>query len=102
MQEYIEYISMVAVLIVLNQFYAYSISLSGQEKQRSCQKLGIVYTTVGIVSFVFRNPPMVIAGIVLIMMGLRLIAHGLDRIDKNIFIDRYDSKKQSDGNGDTT
>jgi hypothetical protein len=29
----------------------------------------------------------------LIMIGFRLIAHGLDRLDKNIFIDRYDKSK---------
>lgn len=92
MQQYIEYICMAAVVIVLNQFYAYSISLKGQVKQLSCQKLGIVYVTLGIVCFVFHKPPVVIAGIILIMMGLRLIAHGLDRIDKKTFIDRYDTE----------
>ena len=93
MQQYIEFICMAVVVIVLNQFYAYSISLSGHAKQASCLKLGIVYVTLGIVSLVFRNLPVAIAGIILIMMGLRLIAHGLDRIDKKIFIDRYDSDK---------
>jgi hypothetical protein len=81
-----------AVLIIFYQFYAYSASLEGTERQNSCQTLGTAYITLGIVSLVFRTMPVVIAGLVLIMMGLRLIAHGLDRIDKNTFIDRYDPK----------
>jgi len=92
LQQFIEYICMAAVVIVLNQFYAYSVSLTGKAKQLSCQKLGIVYVTLGVVSFVFHRPTVVIGGIILIMMGLRLIAHGLDRIDKKIFIDRYDAE----------
>jgi hypothetical protein len=92
-QQYIEYMFITAVVIVFNQFYAYAVSLTGQEKQSTCQRLGIAYITLGILSFVIRTPPVVIAGFILIMMGLRLIAHGLDRIDKNIFIDRYDSDK---------
>lgn len=93
MQLYIEYMCVTAVLIVLNQFYAYSVSLTGQEKQGTCLRLGIIYITFGILSFVMRMPPVIIAGFILIMMGLRLLAHGLDRVNKIIFIDRYDSNK---------
>lgn len=93
MVQYIEYLCLAAMGIVFYQFYAYSVSLTGVEKQSSCQRLGTVFITLGVVSFAFRNPPLVIAGIILIMMGLRLLAHGLDRLNKKTFIDRYDAEK---------
>ncbi len=93
MQLFIEYMCVTAVIIVLNQFYAYSVSLTGQEKQGTCLRLGIIYITFGILSFAMRIPSVIVAGFILIMMGLRLLAHGLDRIDKHIFIDRYDEDR---------
>jgi hypothetical protein len=93
MQEFIEYMSVTVVVIVFNQFYAYAVTRTGKEKQSTCQKLGTVNISLGVVSLVTHNIPMVFGGLILIMMGLRLIAHGLDRIDKNIFIDRYDPKE---------
>jgi hypothetical protein len=93
MLEFIEYMSVTVVVIVFNQFYAYATTRIGKEKQGTCQNLGIVNVSLGVVSLVTHNTPVVFGGLILIMMGLRLIAHGLDRIDKNIFIDRYDPKE---------
>jgi uncharacterized membrane protein HdeD (DUF308 family) len=70
--------------------YSYSVSRKGAEKQSSCQLLGIVYMTAGIVALAFHSPLMAFTGLILIMFGFRLLAQGLDRIDKKIFIDRYD------------
>jgi len=89
MLQFIEYLSAAAVVIVFNQLYAYAVSLKGQEKQVTCQRFGIVYLTLGIFSFASQNIPVIIAGFILIMIGLRLIAHGLDRINKSTFIDCY-------------
>jgi hypothetical protein len=93
MKEYIEYMSVTAVMVVFNQFYAYAVSLKGQDKQSTCQMLGCIYISLGVLSFVTHKSPVIVAGFILIMMGLRLIAHGLDRIDKTVFIDRYNSDK---------
>ena len=92
MLQLIEYLFCSAIVIVFNQLYAYSVSLKGLEKQYACQRLGVTYLTLGVLSFVIRTPSVIIAGFILIMMGLRLIAHGLDRINKTTFIDRYDWK----------
>jgi hypothetical protein len=93
MYDFIEYMVVTMVVIVFNQFYAYAVSHKGVEKQSNCQTLGTVYISLGVVSFVTHEAPVIIAGFILIMMGLRLVAHALDRIDKSIFIDRYNTKK---------
>ncbi len=90
MREFIELAILLPFIIMLFQFYRFSIKRTGVEKQKACQVLGIVYSTFGITALSIHSPLFVIAGLLLIMFGLRLIAHGLDRIDKNIFIDRYD------------
>jgi len=90
MRHYIENIFLMSTLIVFYQFYTFAVSRKALEKQNSCQKLGIVYFTLGILCLVIRDTSFVVAGLILMMLGLRLIAHGLDRIDKKIFIDRHD------------
>ena len=90
MAEYIKYLVLILVLIVSYQFYKYSVSTDGVKRQKRCQPLGIFFTTLGIASLVFRTPPFVIGGLVLLMLGLRLIAHGLDRVNKKIHIDHLD------------
>ncbi len=75
--------------VVFYQFYAFTVSRKAKEKQDKCQLLGVFYFTIGTFLLVFRSAAGVIAGLILIMLGLRLIAYGLDRIDKKIFIDRY-------------
>ena len=90
MTEYLKYLVLILVLIVSYQFYKYSISTNGVQRQKRCQPLGIFFTTLGIVGLVFRTPPFVIGGLIFLMLGLRLIAHGLDRVDKKIHIDHLD------------
>ncbi len=77
-------------LVFCFQMYQYSITRLREKKQKACLALGIAFSTIGIVSLVYRNSVVIIIGLVLLMLGLRLIAHGLDRIDKKIFIDKYD------------
>jgi hypothetical protein len=48
--------------------------------------------TLGIMALVFKSAPFAFFGLILMMLGFRLIARGLDRLDKNIFIDQYDDK----------
>lgn len=90
MREFIELAILLPFIIMLYQFYRFSVQRTGPEKQKACQILGIVYSTFGITALAIHSPLFVIAGLLLIMFGLRLIAHGLDRVDKQIFIDRYD------------
>ena len=93
MSEFIELTILAPIIIMLFQFYRYSVQRSGANKQKTCQILGIVYTTLGITALAIRTPIFVFAGLLLIMFGLRLIAHGLDRINKKVFIDRYDQEQ---------
>lgn len=80
----------VPFVVVSLQFYSWIVSLKGLERQRHCRALGITYATVGTVAFVFRSLPFAVIGLVLFMLGLRLMAHGLERVDKTIFIDQLD------------
>lgn len=81
---------MLPFVLVLFQFYSWVVSLQGLEKQKHCRALGIIYTTLGTLFFLFRSLPLFVVGLILFMLGLRLIAKGLDRIDKTVFIDRLD------------
>ncbi len=76
------------------QLYKYADTRLGIEKQKACIALGITYSTVGTVILVFRDLFLVVAGFVLMMLGLRLIAKGLDRQDKKIFIDRFEEDQE--------
>lgn len=90
MNIYVECFVMIPFVIVSLQFYSWIVSLEGVEKQRHCKALGITYTTLGTVGFMFRSLPLAIVGMILFMLGMRLIAHGLDRLNKSVFIDRFD------------
>ena len=79
----------VSFIILCYQGYRYSITLTGTEKQDVCQHLGILFTTLGTGAFLVPSVPVVFAGLILIMLGLRLIARGLDRLDKTVYIDHY-------------
>lgn len=92
MQHLTEILMLLPLMIICFQVYSFSVSRSGAEKQSRCQVLGVIYMAIGIVALVFHKPLFVLTALVLIMMGLRLIAHGLDRIDKKVFIDRYNEK----------
>jgi len=72
------------------QFAFHALSLKGVEKQNECLILGIIITTIGIVSLVSRDVVFTVSGFVLMMFGFRLISTGLDRIDKRKFPDRHE------------
>ncbi len=90
MQIFIEYLALFILLTVALQMYFFAVTSIGVEKQRRCQSLGIVFTTVGMVSLIFHQFHLVIGGLILMMLGFKLISHGLDRINKTVFITRYD------------
>ncbi len=82
----------IPLLIICYQIYRFSSSRKGEDKQDRCQKLGIGYTVIGIMALAWRDPVFAFFGLVLIMFGLRLMAKGLDRIDKKVFIDIYEEE----------
>jgi hypothetical protein len=93
MNVYVQCFITVPFVVVMIQFYLWIVSLKGAEKQKHCMALGITYTTLATVCFFFRSLPLAIVGLIIFMLGMRLIAHGLDRIDKTIFIDRFDEDR---------
>jgi len=90
---YFEFLITIPIIMICYQMYAFSVSKKGIERQKSCQALGIVYMTIGITALIARQPAFVFMGLILIMFGFRLMATGLDRMDKKIFIDRYDDEE---------
>lgn len=90
MQDLIGYIKLFIILPVFLQLYFFAVTSKGVEKQKRCQRFGIVYTTIGMCSLIFQQIHLVIGGLILIMLGFKLISHGLDRIDKKTFITQYD------------
>jgi dolichol kinase len=83
MNIYIKCFLVIPFVVVMFQFYMWIISLEGAEKQKHCKALGTTYTFLGIVSFVFKSFPIGIVGVILIILGLRLIAHGFNLNDEN-------------------
>ena len=77
--------------IIFFQIYHYAVTRKGEERQSVCRSFGIVALSVGVVALVFRDTVFVVAGMVSMMAGFRLVAHGLDRLDKQVYIDRYDN-----------
>ena len=92
---YFEFLASIPILLICYQMYAFSVNKKGAEKQSSCQALGIVYMTAGTTALIARQPVFVFMGLMLMMFGFRLMAIGLDRIDKKIFIDRYDGEEKN-------
>lgn len=88
---YAKYFLLLPFWVFCLQFISYAFSQEGEQRQNQCRILGIILTTTGIVSLVLRDPIFAFSGFALIMLGLRLIAASLDRINKIIFIDRYDA-----------
>ena len=78
-------------LVIWFQMYSYALGRRGTERQTTCRSLGICSFSLGVVSLLTRDPLLVATGLVLMMFGFRLIAHGLDRLDKKVFIDNYQS-----------
>lgn len=93
MAPYFQLLIIIPLLVVCYQIYTFTSSRKGVEKQSRCQKLGIAYTVIGILALIWREPLFAFFGLILIMFGLRLMAKGLDRLDKKIFIDRYEDDK---------
>jgi len=75
--------------VISVQLCFYALNLKAEQKQQNCQAIGIIFTTLGVVSLVSHDIAFTTSGLVLIMLGLRMMAIGLDRIDKSTFIDRY-------------
>lgn len=86
---YMKLFIILPLFAVIFQIYNYALTRKREEKQAVCRGLGIAMLTFGIVSLIFRDFLSVVAGLLLMMVGFRLIAHGLDRLDKTIFIDSY-------------
>jgi len=90
MRVYFEVLAMFPVMVICYQLYTFSANSQGTDRQRRFRNLGIAFMTIGITSLVTREPVFVFSGLVLIMAGFRLMAKGLDRLEKKVFIDRYD------------
>jgi len=93
MSSYFQLLILIPLLVICYQIYAFTSSRKGVDRQNRCRKLGIGYMTIGILGLVWREPLFAFFGIILIMFGFRLLANGLDRINKTVFIDCYDEEK---------
>ncbi len=89
MFEYAKILMLLPLLVFGYQMYCYITTLEKENRQRACRSIGIVLFTIGVICFAFRDKYYVFIGLVVIMVGLRLMAYGLERKDKTIFIDRY-------------
>lgn len=88
MQHYLEVLIILPLLVVCYQLYSYSCNGEGREKQQRCRSLGTAFMSFGILALAFKSAPFAFFGLVLMMFGFRLLAKGLDRLDKRVFIDR--------------
>src|ERR1035438_1116453 len=80
---------LIPIVGFLSQLYFYATTRQGVEKQKVCRATGIMLFSVGSVNLINRGVLSVFSGLIMMMFGFRLIAHGLDRLDKKIFVDRY-------------
>ena len=87
---YVKFLILLPVIVFVYQLYRYTITLAKEEKQRACRTIGVILFPVGSLCLLHRSFISVIMGFVLLMAALRLIAFGLERRDKSIYIDRYD------------
>ena len=92
MSSYFQLLFLMPLLVICYQIYAFSSSRKGADRQNRCQKLGIGYMVIGILALIERDPLFAFFGLILIMFGFRLMAKGLDRIDKTVFIDSYNDE----------
>ena len=93
MSPYFQLLFLIPLLVICYQIYAFTSSRKGADRQNRCQKLGIGYMVIGILALIEREPLPAFFGLILIMFGFRLMAKGLDRIDKTIFIDSYNEER---------
>lgn len=87
---YLQIFISMPLFVFVYQLYRYVVSRQGMHRQTACRMLGIFYFSAGAVILALRNPLSAMAGLLLLMLGMLLIAKGLDRIDKKIFIDHYE------------
>ena len=95
MHSFIEILIILPLLVLFFQFYFFSVKCEGVLRQERCQKLGIVFMTIGIVALVFKTVPSAFFGLVMMMFGFRLISRGLDRLEKNIVISPCEDDKET-------
>jgi hypothetical protein len=86
---YMKFLILLPFFAMIYQIYSYAVTRQKEERQSVCRGLGIVLFSFGTVSMVSRDYLLVFTGLILMMIGFRLIAHGLDRLDKKVFIDSY-------------
>jgi hypothetical protein len=78
--------------IFMLQVYRYAVTRPDPaDRQSSCRNAGIVIFSFGSAGLIYREPIFVFAGLIMMMLGFKLIARGLDRQNKSIFIDRYNN-----------
>lgn len=97
MHSYVEILIILPLLVLCYQLYSFSVNSEGREKQERCQKLGVAFMTVGILALVHKSAPSAFFGLIMMMFGFRLLAKGLDRLDKKIFIDQHEGDKPETG-----
>ncbi len=90
--------SSLAILMFVPSFYQYfhyAITRPKEEREPVCYGFGIAYISFGVLSLVSRDAILAFVGLYLIMLGMYMLAKGLERKDRNIFIDRFheDHKK---------
>jgi hypothetical protein len=93
MQSYVESLIILPLLVVCYQLYSYSVTGAGREKQERCQGLGILFMTLGVTALALQSAPFAFFGLVLMMFAFRLLAKGLDRLEKKIYIDQCEEDK---------
>ena len=93
MNSYIEIVIIIPVLVLCYQFYSFSIKSEGVKLQNRSRLLGIVLMTLGVTALTYRTIAFAFFGLILIMFGFRLMAKGLDRLNKKIFIDQCEDDK---------
>ena len=93
MRYFVQLLIILPLIVICYQIYAFSSSRKGEDRQSRCQKLGIGYMVIGILALIEREPLFAFFGLILIMFGFRLMAKGLDRIDKTVFIDSYSEEE---------
>jgi len=93
MRYFVQLLIILPLIVICYQIYAFSSSRKGEDRQSRCQKLGIGYMVIGILALIEREPLFAFFGLILIMLGFRLMAKGLDRIDKTVFIESYSEEE---------
>lgn len=86
----LEGLLVLTMFVFLYQLYNYALTRKHPHKEQACYGIGITYMVLGVLCFIFRDPLFSFLGLMLLMLGLLLLANGLQRKNKTVFIDRYD------------